>query len=110
MSDVSGASKFRAVSRVVGRQTGSNRWIRATFRAGDTVLKSFRRTLSVLWHEVTGFFFLCFAIIGGFAAVREYRFSTQGQPTQGRALVAGIFALMFAYFAFSSFARAGRKT
>jgi hypothetical protein len=65
--------------------------------------------LSVLWHEVTGFFFFVFGAILALAAVREYRHYAAGQVGAGRSILAATLGLMFLYFAFSAFRRAGRR-
>jgi hypothetical protein len=49
--------------------------------------------------------FLFLALVGGVAAVREYRLHTAGTGSVGKALLAACFALVFAYFGVSSFWR-----
>ena len=105
----SGTDKFRALSRVVGRRTGQNRWSRATYQGGRAFLSSVGHVIRVLWHEVTGFFFFVFGAIVALAAVREYRKYTAGQTTVGKPVLAAFLALMFLYFAVSAFRHAGRK-
>jgi hypothetical protein len=105
----SGTNKFRAVSRVVGRQAGQSRWSRATYHAGRGFLNSVRNVLHVLFHQVTGLFFLVFGAIVGFAAYREYLGYTAGKFGPGRAVLAGVLGLMFFYFGINAFVRAGRK-
>ncbi len=63
----------------------------------------------MLWLEVTGFVFLCFAIIGGFALFREYPGLRAGNVSQGRFGITLLFSLMFAWFGLTSFWRARRK-
>ena len=109
MPNPSGTDKFRAFSRVVGRNAGQNRWTRATYRGASSFLGSVGRVVGVLWHEVTGFFFFVFGAILAIAAVREYRHHMAGQYGLGRPILAGILALMFLYFAVGSFRRASRK-
>jgi len=104
-----GSDKFRAFSRVVGRQAGQSRWTRATYQGGNAFLRSVSRAVNVLWHEVTGFFFFVFGTIVAFAAVREYRHYAAGQYGPGRPILAALLALMFLYFALSAFRRAGRR-
>jgi hypothetical protein len=58
---------------------------------------------------VTGLFFLIFGLVVSFGCVREYRAYAAGQVGPGRAILAGILAAAFLYFAISNFARAGRK-
>ena len=104
----SGTDKFRAFSRVVGRQAGQSRWTRATYRGAGSFLRSIGHVIRVLWHEVTGLFFFVFGAGIAFAAVREYQHYTAGQYGPGRPLLAGTLAIMFFYFALSAFHRAGR--
>jgi hypothetical protein len=105
----SGTDKFRAVSRVVGRRAGENRWTRASYVAGRGFLGSVGHVLHGLFHQVTGLFFLVFGIVLAFAAYREYHSYTLGRMGPGRAILAGVLGAMFLYFAFSAFLRAGRK-
>jgi hypothetical protein len=67
------------------------------------------RTLGVLWHEVTGLFFLVFGAVLALAAVREYRHYAAGQGGAGRPILAATLGLMFLYFGVSAFRRAGRR-
>ena len=105
----SGTDKFRAISRVVGRQAGQSRWTRATYQAGRGFLSSVGHVLHTLFHQVTGFFFLVFGLIVGLAAYREYVAYADGKMGPNRAILAGLLALLFVYFALSSFARSGRR-
>jgi len=65
--------------------------------------------IHVLFHQITGLFFLIFGMVVALACVREYRAYQAGQLGPGRAILAGILAATFLYFAMSNFARAGRK-
>src|SRR5271157_4042178 len=93
----------RAALRIVGRKTGENRWARAFYRAGSATLGSVGHVLHALWLEVTGFLFLVLAVIGGGAAVREYRRYGAGTTTWERVAIAAAFALLFLYFGVNSF-------
>jgi hypothetical protein len=62
-----------------------------------------------LFHQVTGFFFLVFGLIVGFAAYREYLAYAAAKIGPARAILAGVLALLFIYFALSAFVNAGRK-
>jgi hypothetical protein len=112
--ETSGARKSVAVARVVGRMAGArasgNRWLRATYRGASSIFHSFSHVLSVLWHQVTGVFFLAFATIGALACIREYRSYAAGKVGPGRVILVAGFALLFGYFALSNFMRAGRRT
>ena len=109
MPETSGTDKFRAVSRVIGRRAGSNRWSRATYSAGRSFLGTVRNVLHVLFHQVTGLFFLLFGLVVAVACYREYHAYQAGMIGPGRAILAGFLALLFVYFAVSNFARAARK-
>ena len=61
-------TRSRALLRVTGRRTGENRWVRAFYRAGDVTVRHTGRVARVLWLEVTGFLFLCLAVVGAAAA------------------------------------------
>lgn len=67
------------------------------------------RVLHLLFLEVTGFVFLCFATIGGFALMREYPGLLAGRVSQGRFGVTLLFTVMFAWFGLTSFWRTRRK-
>lgn len=105
----SGSDKFRAFSRVVGRQAGQSRWSKATYQGASSFWRSVSRVIRVLWHEVTGLFFFVFGAIIAVAAVREYRHYTAGEYGPGKPILAACLALMFFYFALSAFQRANRK-
>jgi hypothetical protein len=102
-------TRGRALLRIAGRRTGENRWVRAFYRAGDVTVRHTGRVAHVLWLEVTGFLFLCLAVIGAAAAFREYRHYLRGQSVPGKMVVAAMFALIFLYFGMNSFWRS-RKT
>jgi threonine/homoserine/homoserine lactone efflux protein len=76
---------------------------------GGAFLRAAGRAVHMLWLEVTGFIFLCFSVIGGFAAIREYRAYSAGKIPPGRAVLAICFTVMFAYFGLSSFIRSRRR-
>ena len=84
----------------VGRDT---RLVQALWAGVAGAARGVRVALTALFHQVTGFFFAVFAVIGGFAAWREYRHYTAGQFGPGRALLAAAFTATFAWFAVSSF-------
>jgi hypothetical protein len=107
--ETSGADKFRAASRVIGRRAGTSRWSRATYSAGRTFLETVRHVVHVLFHQVTGLFFLLFGLVVSLACYREYHAYQAGRMGPGRAVLAGFLALLFLYFAISNFTRAGRK-
>jgi hypothetical protein len=79
------------------------------FAGAGAFVKAISHVLHMLWLEVTGFVFLCFAIIGGFALFREYPGLRAGTVSQGKFGVTLLFSLMFAWFGLTSFWRARRK-
>lgn len=72
-------------------------------------MRSVWRILHLLFLEVTGFLFLCFAVVFGGVAVREYHKYTHGEIGPGKAALAAAFTVMFFWFGLSSFWRARRK-
>jgi hypothetical protein len=101
-------TRGRALLRIAGRRTGENRWVRAFYRAGDVTVRHTGRVARVLWLEVTGFLFLCLAVVGAAAAFREYRHYARGETGFGKVAVAAVFTLMFLYFGVNSFWRSRR--
>ena len=101
MSEISAANKAAVTTRGVARVIVRSRW----GRAFGAVVSSLLRVGHVLWLEITGFFFAVFAVIGGAALIRE----VQVHAAAGRIAVLAIFTLMFAWFAFTSFARARKR-
>jgi hypothetical protein len=71
--------------------------------------KAISRVLHLLFLEVTGFVFLCFATVGGFRLMREYPGLVSGRVSEGRFGVTLLFTVMFAWFGLTSFWRARRK-
>lgn len=97
----------RAFLRVAGTRTGKNRLVRAFYNAGRVTAGNVGRVAHVLWLEVTGLLFLLLALVGTGAAIREYRHGNGS--SSGKMLLAAFFAVIFAYFAASSFWKAQRK-
>jgi hypothetical protein len=61
-----------------------------------------------LWHEITGFIFLAFAVFGAGAVVKEYLAYRAGGVGLNRVELAAGFTLLFGWFGVSSFWRARR--
>jgi hypothetical protein len=91
------------------RQAGESRWGRALSAGVRATLDSFSRVVRLLFLEVMGFLFLAIAVIGAFAAVREYRAWSAGRIAPGKVIVAILFCCVFGYFGISSFWRAWKK-
>jgi NADH:ubiquinone oxidoreductase subunit 6 (subunit J) len=101
VTEFSAANKAAMTTRGVARIVVRSRW----GRAFGAVASSLIRVGHVLWLEVTGFFFAVFTVIGGAAMIRE----VQVHAAAGRIAVLAVFTLMFAWFAFTSFARARKR-
>lgn len=82
---------------------------RGLMAGGGAFARALAKAGHMLWLEVTGFLFVCFAVIGSFATIREYRAYTAGKIPIGRSVMGVCFTLMFAYFGLSSFMRARRR-
>lgn len=85
------------------------RLLAAAWQGVLTFLRAARRALAQLFHEVTGVFFLLFAVVGGLALAREYQRWATGSPRPGRLAVAAAFTLVFLWFGVTSFWRARRR-
>lgn len=107
MARAAGAGLGSAIRVLRGQQ--SRRMARGLLQGAGAFFASLMRVLHLLFLEVTGFVFLCFATIGGFALVREYPGLVSGRVSQGRFGVTLLFTLMFAWFGLTSFWRARRK-
>jgi len=107
--DISTARKLGILGRVASRQAGENRLLRAGFGAIRTTLAHSGKVLHLLFLQVTGVFFVAFAAAGALGAWREYREWTAGRIGPERMYLALAFSLLFAWFAVSSFWRAGKK-
>ncbi len=97
------------MGRVAARQAGQSRWLRAGYSAVKITAQHFSRVLHLLWLEITGVFFLFFAIAGAAAAWREYGKWHAGNIGPGKMVLALCFASVFGWFAVSSFYRAKRR-
>lgn len=100
---------MRAAGRVAGRSAIRNRWVRAALIGGSDVARATAHLLHALWLQVTGLFFLLFALIGVTAAVREYREWHAGNVGPEKFWLAIGFAIIFGYFSITSFLRGARK-
>jgi len=94
---------------MAGRRAAQDRIVRALWSAGCVTVRSFARILHMLFLQVTGSLFLFLALIGGGAAIREYQKYKAGVIGPGKAVLGTCFAVMFLWFAVTSFWRARRK-
>jgi hypothetical protein len=95
-----------AAAHVSGNMVRKSRTVNALGSAARVTLRSVTRVGHVLWLEVTGLFFVAFAVIGGLAAWHEY---AKHRVASGRLVAALCFMVFFAWFGLTSFHRARRK-
>ena len=110
MTSVSTARKLSILGRIVMQQAGRSRTGNALWQAGRATALSVGKVLHLLWLQVTGFVFLTIAFTAGLALRREYVQYKAGGVGPGKVYLAAAVTLMFLWFGFSSFWRAGRKT
>ncbi len=99
----------RVAGRMAGQRLGQSRVLRAGYSALRITAEHFGRVLHLLWLQITGVFFLFFALAGSLAAWREYGKWQAGKIGPGKLALALVFAVVFAWFGVSSFYRAARK-
>jgi hypothetical protein len=109
MAQLSNARKLGILARIATQRAERNRTIGAALKAVRITGGHFGHVLSLLWLEVTGFVFLAIGVIAGSACYREYVHYRSGQIGMSRTILAGVIALMFAWFGISSFWRVRRK-
>ena len=97
------------LARAAGRFSSDKALRKRVLRAGVSsiaaTMGSVGRVLRKLWHEMTGFLFICLAVVGGAEVWRKW----ETHETQKLA-VAMAFSAMFLYFGVSSFWRAKRPS
>jgi len=81
---------------------------RGAKRFGEAVWGPMAHTGGVLWLEITGLFFVLFALFFG-QNVYKFRHAYVSGPDHIHFLVYSVFTLLFAWFAFSSFYKARQK-
>ena len=106
MAQATTAKKLAIAGQLLRAQAGKSRYAAAFRRGAAAAWHSLSHVLRRLWHEVTGFVFLCFAAIGGLAGFREYRHYQAGAGVAPRLAAALCFTAVFAWFAVTSFWRA----
>ncbi len=94
-------------AQVASRMARRSRWLAGAAAGARATLASFARVAHLLWLEITGVFFLFFALGFGGAGWREYHRHGMARP-EHLWLAVG-FAVLFAWFGVSSFWRVGRK-
>ena len=108
MTNVSTGRKLGIAARVAGKQIKGSRTYGAVLGGVRATVAHFAGVLRQLWHEITGFIFLVFAVFGASALVKEYLAYHRGVVGPNRMAVAAGFALVFGWFGVSSFWRARR--
>jgi hypothetical protein len=106
MTNVSTGRKLSIAARVAGKQIKGSRTYGAVLGGVRATVGHFAGVLRQLWHEITGFIFLVFAVFGASALVKEYLAYHRGAVGPNRMAVAAGFALVFGWFGVSSFWRA----
>lgn len=103
------ASGVGTAVRVLRDPAQSGRIAGAVLKSGFGFFQTLIKVLRILFLQVTGFVFLCFAIIISSGAFREYRKYSAGEVPAYKAYLAVCVAVMFLYFGLSSFYRAAKK-
>ena len=106
MAQATTARKLAIAGQLLRARAGKSRYVAAFRRGAAAAWHSLSHVLRRLWHEVTGFVFLCFAAIGGLAGFREYQHYRAGADVAPRLAAALCFTAVFAWFAVTSFWRA----
>lgn len=113
MAEVSNSRKALVAAQVAGRVAGRaarrSRLLNALWGGLRAAAVSLGRVLHRVWLEITGVFFLIFALVGGAAAWREYPLYKAGQADLLHLLAPALFSALFAWFGLTSFWRARRK-
>jgi hypothetical protein len=99
-----------ALMRIAGRTAGGSRMLRAAVSAGQVTLHSFARVAHLLWLQITGVFFLAFALAGATALYRAYHAYAAGKASLHKVVFAAAFMVMFAWFGISSLWHARRRS
>ncbi len=107
MAELSAPRKALMAAQVASRMARRSRLLAGAAAGARATLASFARVAHLLWLEITGVFFLFFALGFSGAGWREYRRHGMARPEHLWLAVA--FAALFAWFGVSSFWRVGRK-
>lgn len=108
MNNVSTGRKLGIAARVAGKQIKGSRTYGAVLGGIRATVGHFAGVARQLWHEITGFIFIVFAVIGGAALVKEYIAYRAGGVSPNHMAVAAGFTLVFGWFGVTSFWRARR--
>ncbi len=94
-------------AQVATRMVRRSRLLAGVTAGAQKAAASLARVLHLLWLEITGVFFVFFALGFGAAAWREYQRHGGARPEH--LWLAAAFSLLFLWFGVSSFWRAARK-
>ena len=108
MTNVSTGRKLGIAARVAGKQIKGSRTYGAVLDGVRATLGHFTSVARQLWHEITGFVFMAFAVFGVGALVKEYLAYRAGGVSPNHMAVAAGFTLVFGWFGVTSFWRARR--
>ncbi|MFZ3211769.1 MAG: hypothetical protein WA188_09650 [Terriglobales bacterium] len=95
-----------AATHVGGNMVRKSRTVNALASAAQVALRSLSKVGHLLWLEVTGLFFVAFAVIGGLATWHDYYRHKMLSVRVGAAIC---FMVVFAWFGLTSLWRARRK-
>ena len=114
MAQVSSSRKALAAAQVATRMAAQaarrSRLLGAAWGGIRAGARSLGRTLHRIWLELTGVFFLLFALAGGWTAWQEYPVYRAGHTGLLQLLAPAIFSALFAWFGLTSFWRAHKKS
>ncbi len=100
----------QVATRVAAGAARRSRLLGAAWSGIRATALSLGRVVHRIWLEITGVFFLIFALAGGLAAWREYPIYRAGHADLLHLLAPALFSALFAWFGLSSFWRANRKS
>lgn len=100
----------QVATRVATRAARRSRLLGAAWNGIRTTAVSLGRVLHRIWLEITGVFFLIFAVAGGAASWREYPLYRTGHADLLHLLAPLLFSALFAWFGVTSFWRARRRS
>ena len=98
-----------ALSGAAEPGSGPRRVSSALLTSARTTLASAARVLHLLFLQITGLFFLFFAVGFGYAAWHEYQAWNASHANGARLSLVSAFTLLFAWFGASSFWRASQR-
>jgi hypothetical protein len=98
------------ITRTLAGRGQQSDYVRAGITAAKTIGASAKHASHLLWLQITGSFFVFFAVIGSMAALREYHRWQSAEIGPARVYAAIGFSVVFAYFGVSSFWQSRKLT